>query len=224
MKLLRKNVALLLCFALATLTGCSTKKTEDNVYFGKLFPVYIDADVVVNECYLYDGAFIEDGSFEEKQGVVALKVTNIGEKDIQLLRAYVTTTIKELSFEITTLPAGATVVVLEKNAQTLEQNEELREFRAENRVEFSKPLSLCEDVFVLQANNGTINLKNISKTDIESDIFVYYKKKDADGNYFGGMTFRTRVAGGLGAGEIAQLPAANFDLSDSDVLFIDYAS
>lgn len=224
MKLFKKGVAVLLCLVLATLTGCTTKKTEGDLYFGKPFPVYVDTDVVAKECYLYDGAFVEDGSFEEKQGVVALKVTNIGEKDIQLLRICVTTSEKELFFEITTFRAGTTVVVLEKNAQTLSENEKLFEFRAENRVDFTHELSVHEDVFVLQANNGTINLKNISKTDINSDIFVYYKKKDADGNYFGGMTFRTRAAGGLGVDEIAQLPASNFNLSDSEVLFVDYAN
>lgn len=224
MKSFKKSVAVFLCLVLATLTGCTTQKTEDDVYFGKPFPVYVDTDVVVKECYLYDGAFVEDGSFEEKQGVVALNVTNTGEKDIQLLRIYVTTSEKELFFEITTFLAGATVVVLEKNAQTLSENEKLFEFRAENRVDFSHELSVHEDVFILQANNGTINLKNISKTAIDSDIFVYYKKKDSDGNYFGGKTFRTRAAGGLGVDEIAQLPASNFNLSDSEVLFVDYAN
>lgn len=224
MKLFKKSVAVLLCLVLAILTGCTTQKTEDNVYFGKSFPVYIDTDVVAEECYLYDGAFVEDGSFEEKQGVVALKVTNTGEKDIQLLRIYATTSEKELFFEITTLPAGATVTVLEKNAQTITKNEKLLEFRAENRVDFNKKLSLYENIFILQANNGTINIKNISEKDIDTDIFVYYKKKEDDGNYFGGMTFRTRAAGGLGAGKIAQLPASNFNLSDSEVLFVDYAS
>ncbi len=213
-----------MCLVLATLTGCTTKKTEGDLYFGKPFPVYVDTDVVAKECYLYDGAFVEDGSFEEKQGVVALKVANIGEKDIQLLRICVTTSEKELFFEITTFRAGTTVVVLEKNAQTLSENEKLFEFRAENRVDFTHELSVHQDVFILQANNGTINLKNISKTAIASDIFVYYKKKDTDGNYFGGTTFRTRAAGGLDVGEIAQLPASNFNLSDSEVLYVDYAN
>ncbi len=224
MKLLKKGVAALLCLVLVTLTGCTTKKTEGDLYFGKPFPVYVDTDVVAEKCYLYDGPFVEDGSFEEKQGVVALKVSNTGEKDIQLLRIHVTTSEKELLFEITTFRSGATVIVLEKNAQTLSENEKLLEFKAEDRVDFTHTLSVHEDVFVLQANNGTFNLKNISKSAIDSDIFVYYKKKDADGNYFGGTTFRTRVAGGLDAGEIAQLPASNFNLSDSEVLYVDYAN
>ena len=223
MKIIKKSVAILLCLVLVALTGCTKPKKEDGVYFGKVFPVYVDSDVVAEECFLYDGAFVEDGSLEEKQGVAALKVTNKGEKDIQLIRIYVTTSEKELLFEITTLPSGATVTVLEKDAQTIGEKEKLGEFRAENRVDFTKKLSLCENTFLLQANNGTINLKNISDLDINSDIYVYYKKKDADGNYFGGITFRTKASGGLAAGAIAQLPASNLDLSDSEVLFVDYA-
>ncbi len=223
MKLIKKSLAILLCLVFVMLAGCTTQKNEDNVYFGKFFPVYVDTNVVAEECFLYDGAFVEDGSFEQKQDVAALKVTNKGEKDIQLLRVYVTTSEKELLFEITTLPAGDTVTVLEKDAQTLGEKEEIEEFRVENRVDFTKDLSLYENTFLLQANNGTINIKNISDNEIGSDIYVYYKKKDANGNYFGGITFRTKVSGGLKADAIAQLPASNFNLNDSEVLFVDYA-
>lgn len=223
MKSIKKSVAVLLCLTFLAFTGCGTQKNGDNVYFGKVFPIYVDTNVAVEECFLYDGAFVEDGSFEEKQDVAALKVTNKGEKDIQLIRIYLTTTEKELLFEVTTLPAGATVTVLEKDAQTIGEKEEIEEIRAENRVDFTKDISLYENTFLLQANNGTINIKNITDKEIGSDIYVYYKKKDADGNYFGGITFRTKVSGGLKADAIAQLPASNFNLSDSEVLFINYA-
>ena len=42
MKYIKKFIVIALCLSLFTFTGCSTKGAEENVYFGKLFPVYID--------------------------------------------------------------------------------------------------------------------------------------------------------------------------------------
>ena len=90
------------------------------------------------------------------------------------------------------------------------------------RVDFTEKLSLYENQFLIQANDKTINIKNISSTDYESEIYVYYKKKDADGNFFGGITFRTNT-NGLEKEEIQQLPASHYLVSDSEVVFVDYA-
>jgi hypothetical protein len=89
-------------------------------------------------------------------------------------------------------------------------------------VDFSTNVSLRENQFLIQANDKTINIKNISATDYESEIYVYYKQKDDDGNYFGGITFRTK-ANGLGVDEIQQLPASHFVVGGSEVVFVDYA-
>lgn len=223
MKYMKKSIIAFLCLALCLLSACGKEKIKDPVLFGKTFPVNADTDISIEDCFLYSGEFVEDGSFEEKTDVAAIKVKNNSDKDIQLIRIYATTTEKELFFEITTLPAGATVIALEKDAQTIVEKEEIKDFRVENRVDFAKDLSLYENVFLLQANNATINIKNISDKEIGSDIYVYYKKKDADGNYLGGITFRTKATGGLKPEAIAQLPASSFNLNDSEVLFVDYA-
>lgn len=216
MKHIKKIVAILLCLSFFSLAGCGSTK------YGKALPIDADIDISIEDCFLYSGEFVEDGSFEEKEDVAAIKVKNNSNKAIRLARIYITTSEKELFFEITTLPAGATVTALEKGAQTIKWNEKIKEVRVENRVDFAKPLSLHEDIFLLQANDKTINIKNISKKKIKSDIYVYYKNKDADGNYFGGITFRTK-ADGLKPDEIKQLPASHYQKADSEVLFVDYA-
>ncbi len=223
MKSIKKIIAVFLCLNVILLCGCTTKKKEENKIYGYEFPVAVYDGISVEDCYLYSGEYIEDASFENCENVVALKVKNTSLTDIQLIRIKVTTDAKEMMFEITTLPAGATVTVLEKSKQTIAENEKIVGFDYENRVFFEKNISLKEDVFLLQANLKTINIKNISKNEIESDIYVYYKKKDADGNYFGGITFRTK-ADGLKPDEIKQLPASSFDPDNSEVLFVDYAS
>ncbi len=203
------------------MSGC-LKEKNDKTYTDDDFPLMVDTDISVLDCFLYTGEFIEDSSFENKENVAAVKVKNNSAKDIQLARIYVLTTEKELLFEATTLLAGATMTVLEKEGQTLGKVEEIKDFRVENRVDFPTNVSLCENRFLLQANNKTINIKNISTTDCESEIYVYYKKKDDSGNYFGGITFRTK-ASGLKVDEIQQLPAPHFTVGDSEVVFVDYA-
>ncbi len=221
MKYIKKIIVVLLCLSFICLVGCESGKGEDKP-MNKDLHISVDDALTVEKIFEYSGAFVEDGSFEEKTDVAAIKVKNTSDKNIQLARIFITTTAKELFFEITTLPAGAVVTVLEKNAQTLTEDEEFTDFRVENRVDFQATLTLHEDSFLVQANDKTINIKNICETEFTSDIYVYYKNKDADGNYFGGITFRTK-ADGLKPGEIKQLPASHFMKTDSEVMFVDYA-
>ncbi len=230
MKNIKKIIAVLLCMSIALLCGCTTEKKPEQpveektkTAYGYKFPAAICEGVSVEDFYLYSGEYIEDASFENCEKIVALKVKNTSETDIQLVRIKVKTDAKEMLFEITTLKAGATVIVLEKSKQTMGKNEKIIGFDYENRVDFKEKITLKDDFFLVKTNLKTINIKNISDNEIESDIYVYYKKKDADGNYFGGITFRTK-ADGLKIEEIKQLPASNFDPDNSEVLFVDYAN
>ncbi len=219
MRIFKKVFSLFFVAALLMLTACTDNNGEIN---GITFPYSPSQDIVIKEAFLYSGEFPEDGSFEKKENVLALKVENQSENDVQLLRVYVTVGERELFFEITTLPAGKKATVFEKNAQTISENETIKGIRSENRVDFPQPISLKEDVFQLSAPGKIFNLKNIGQTNISSDVFVYYKKVDENGDFFGGITFRSR-AKGLKAGEIVQIPANHFDKADSKVVFVSYA-
>jgi len=224
MKTVKKIIPLLLCVCIAMLCGCNPENSETDKKFayGYELSSEIGYRVTVEDIYLYSGEYIEDGSFENCENVVALKLKNDSGSDIQFLRLIVKTNIKELTFEISTLTSGATVVALEKSKQTLAEKEEILSIESVNRADFDSGITLKDDILVVKGNLATINIKNVSATEIQKDIYVYYKKKDANGNYFGGITFRTK-AEGLKPDEIKQLPAANFDPSDSEVLFVDYA-
>lgn len=201
---------------------CGCEKSDNGDFGGVSFPVTVDGDIIIEDGFLYSGIFPEDGQNDEKKNVPALKVKNNSDKALQLIRIYAETDEKNLLFEITTLPAGATVTVLEKNAQTLSEKDSINQFSAENRINFEKELTLHSDVFTLTELNGIFNIRNNTDTDIAADIYVYYKKKNSDGSYFGGITFRTK-AEGLAANELKQLSASHFDPKDSEVLFIEYA-
>lgn len=231
MKITKRIIAVFLCLSIALLCGCAKGTTETTqpaqtteTDFGYEFPATVFDGVSVESCFLYTGEYIEDGSFENCENVAAIKVKNGSLNDIQLVRIIVKTDVKEMTFEVSTLLAGETVTVLEKSKQTMAANEKIVEITYSNKVYFSENVSLKEDTFLVQGNLATINIKNISDTDIESDVYVYYKKKDADGNFFGGITFRAKAEGGLKSGEIKQLPASAFDPNNCEVLFVDHAS
>ncbi len=202
------------------LFGCNQK--DDTAPDGISFPFAVEEGIIIEDSFLYSGVFPEDGKDDIKENIPALKVRNNSGKDIQLLRIFAKTDKKEFLFEITTLPAGAVVTAFEKNAAALGEGESIISFTAKNRIDFEKPLQLHSEIFELTEHNGIFNIRNISEKDIRSEIYVYYKKKDSDGNYFGGITFRAG-AEGLSVNELKQLPATHFNTQDCEVLFIDFA-
>lgn len=83
----------------------------------------------------------------------------------------------EYFFEITTLPSKKTVTVFEKNAQSISEKEKILEIREENKVFFENKLSLHTDKFEITRLDKVLNIKNISTTDISSDVHVYFKRE-----------------------------------------------
>lgn len=225
MKNFKRIFALLLCLCIVMLSACQDSNKPDSqpkvTLYGYQFPAVLD-DITIEKCSLYSGEYIEDASFENCENVAALTVKNNSEKDIQLLRIKLQTQSKDMLFEVTTLTAGSTATVLEKTKQTLTEEDKIYSLTIENRADFSENVSLKDKDIFIQGNLKTINIKNISNKDIENDIYIYYKKKDENGNFLGGLTFRTKAEGGIKAGEIKQLPADSFDPADSVVVFVDY--
>lgn len=224
MNSIKKIIVTLLCLGIVFLCGCTPEDSSQKSFtsYGYTFPAEIE-DLSIESCYLYSGEYVEDGSFEFCENVAAIKLKNNSEIDIQYLIINLETDSKLLSFEVTTLPAGSTVVALEKSKQTLTEDEKIISFKIDARADFVNKLSLLEDTFILQCNTKSINIKNISDNDILSDIYIYYKKVNEDGDLFGGITFRAK-ADGLKPDEIKQIPASNFDPDNSEVLFVNYAS
>ena len=166
----------------------------------------------------YAGIFMEDGTDEIVSGVLMLVVTNNSEDDIQYAEITIPVSDGEANFSLSTLPAGETVVLLEKNRMAYSAAEAYTGAAMKNVALFSEPVSLCEDQLELQILNGAINVTNISGEDIAGDIVVYYKNS-ADDIYYGGITYRVRIEGGLKAGEVRQIMASHFSGSGSTIMF-----
>ena len=166
----------------------------------------------------YTGVYMEDGSDEIVSGVMMIAVTNAGQDAIQYAEITLPVGDQTAEFSLTTLLPGSTVILLEKNRMEYVPGD-YTEATVSSLALFQTPLSLCEDRLQIQILNGAINVTNISGADISGDIVIYYKNCAAD-VYYGGITYRVRLQGGLKAGEIRQIMASHFSASGSAIMFV----
>ena len=229
MKILKRILPLFIVAILVLFPGCedntdvkNEEESTNKTFHERQLPVVLSNDLEIVDALLFNDYFPEDGSFDFKDDVFALKVKNNSNKYLQLARIYITTDKNEYLFEITTLPSGKTVKVCEKNAQTITKEEKIVDIREENKVFFEKEISVNSDKFTITPlDYSAIKIENISGQDMTNDVYVYYKRIDTNGDYLGGITFRTN-AGKLKAGESKQIPATQFSNENSEVMFVDY--
>jgi phosphatidylserine/phosphatidylglycerophosphate/cardiolipin synthase-like enzyme len=133
---------------------------------------------------------------------------NASEMDLQLVRIEVAYSAFTAEFEATNIPAGESVVLLERGRRELPDGEYLSVV-CKNVVFFPENLSMHEDMIRIDGENGIMEVTNISNQDIDGDIFIYYKNSAVD-LFYGGITYRVRIEGGLAAGESARIISAHY--------------
>ena len=180
--------------------------------------LHLGSNIYVTGYLSYTGAFMEDRTDEVVSDVLGIRVTNAGEEYVQAMDITLTGGDMTGQFSLSTLFPGETVVVLEKNRMSYTDAPEFTGFETSYVALFDGHPGMAEDKIKIQCLDGVINITNITDEDITGDILVYYKNY-IDGIYYGGITYRLRVEGGLKAGEIRQGSAAHFNTSNSTVVF-----
>ena len=165
----------------------------------------------------YTGIFMEDGSDEPVTGVLMCLVTNNSEKDVQLLNFTLSNGSQTASFSLTNLPAGESVIVLESSRMAYAPG--FTQAEVQNYAEFSAPMSLCQDKIQISSIGQAMNITNISGEDISGDILIYYKNSATD-VFYGGITYRVRIEGGLKADEIRQIVPSHFNAASTTVVLV----
>lgn len=175
--------------------------------------------LVITKIGNYTGIYMEDGTDEVVSGILMVELENTSTMDLQLGYVKLRYGEEEAVFQITNLPAGKKLVALERSRMAY-RPEQPDSAVAENTA-FQDRFSMHEDEIEIVALDGVINVVNISDRDIENNIYVYYKNV-AGGVYYGGITYRVTIEGGLKAGEIRQLMASHFDAEGSEILMVSY--
>lgn len=176
-------------------------------------------DLEITRLDAYTGAYVEDGSNDVVSGVLMIVVRNNGDQTLQYAEITLSGTGEDAHFKLSTLKPGEQAVVLEADRRTHGPTDAYTSAAASNVVFFSEPISLMEDTFTIQPLDGGFNITNISGEDITGRITVYFKNT-ADGMYYGGITYRGSIDGGMKAGEIRQIMSKNFSASGTEVVFV----
>lgn len=167
----------------------------------------------------YTGIYMEDGTDEVVSGILMIIVTNSGEEDIQYAEISLAAGEETAFFSVSTLPVGESAVLLEQNRMEYDSDTEYSSAVGSNIALFQEPMSLCEDQIEIQSLDGAMNITNISGEDITGDIVIYYKNAAA-GMYYGGITYRVRITGGLAADEVKQIMCQHFTAAGSAIMFV----
>lgn len=189
-------------------------KTEE-----QYISITLDYGLEITAVGSYMGAYVEDGSNEVVSDVLMITVVNDGEESVQYAEIYLETDSGVAEFSLTTLLPGETVVLLEQNRVLHRDGMTVSGARTENVALFSETPSLCEELLEFQSLDGAINVTNISGAPIEDDVVIYYKNY-AGGLYYGGITYRVRIDGGMEVGEMRQMMTEHFSASGSRVVFV----
>ncbi|MBQ8813371.1 MAG: hypothetical protein IJZ85_02585 [Lachnospiraceae bacterium] len=198
----------------------SQDETSENVQLNEVEETSIDLGrgLIITDIGSYTGVYMEDGTDEIVSRVMMIVLTNSSENALQYAEISVNAVEMAAQFSVSTLLPGASVVLLEQNRMAYAEADEYTA-EAKNVAFFTEELSLLEDQLKVQGYQGAINVTNISGQDITGDIIIYYKNSSAD-MYYGGITYRARIEGGLKAGELRQIVPEHFNADASAILFI----
>ena len=161
------------------------------------FPIVVKgAELIAEHAVRYEGPFLENAAQEPVSDVIALMVYNPGSAFIGNALLCLHQGERVLLFEITVLPPGSRVLVLEKNGQLYTEEA------------FSRCVCLflelmpeqeSQDVTVRE-ENGTLVIGNRSERNVNRITLCYKQFDYKEGFYLGGYTNRASI-GGLLPGE-----------------------
>lgn len=169
----------------------------------------------------YSGPFMEDGSDEEVENVLALIVENQSDDFAEFVQLQLDVNGQPAQFRISAFAGHSYCFVLEKDRMTAPEDSKLP---LPEITSFAPLLSGVTDYsndFDVYPANGTINLFNKSGRDFSSDVFLYFKTF-SNGVYMGGITYRVTFSDGIANDTLAQALQSHFSKSSSVILYMNY--
>ncbi|MBR5245930.1 MAG: hypothetical protein IKV25_01000 [Clostridia bacterium] len=232
MILFKKIISIILCVSLVALLCACNKDTHIPDEPDNKIPV-ITEEIEMSQIADFESKETEDSqvglivdswlkiiSIGESEGILTVLVRNVADFDVQYAVLEVADGYNTAKFSITTLTAGATMVLKCENSVRFNENARYYGWEISEKAIFSETLLRHTDTFEIDGEDGEISIKNISNKNIKGDIYVYYKTV-IDGVYVEGTTYRVRVDG-LKKGEQTRVLSQHYKKETSRIMFVTY--
>ena len=182
------------------------------------FPYKVpDSKLVIDKISSYDGVFIEDGSDEAVEGITTILLKNTGKKHLEYVELTMNRGEEVLTFQASSIPAGATVAVQEAARAAYVEGQYQNCYAttaAIDKFEKSK-----DQVKVEELEDGSLRVTNLTKKDIPC-VRLFYKLYMKDEKiYIGGITYTAKITN-LAAGESQDVTPSHYSKGNSKIMMI----
>ena len=188
---------------------------------GEICPIDVSENIVIDKIYYALGYFPEDGTDDPIENILAVKVTNKSDKTLEYCTFTLTVNGEVFRFSIATIPAKNSVYAFNLDRKIAPTKVDTAIAEKEFEIYFAEEPTKKSDFLSYEIKNGEIVVTNITGTDIQSDIVVYYKST-TDTGYLGGITYRFRISGGLLAGKSYTAYAPHALSHMTEIMFAQY--
>lgn len=175
-----------------------------------------DANIVIQRVKGYSGIFIEDGSDKEVKNVAAIQVKNTSNKPLEFAQIQLYNGSKKLVFDVSTLPANSSVVVMEKNKKSFDSSKGVT--YGGTTAGYVDKFEKSSSIKYKKVENNGIEVTNTSKKTIPC-VRIFYKYKSEDGYYVGGITYTAKVED-LKSGASQTIYPSHFDSKGGEIMMV----
>lgn len=167
---------------------------------------------------VYSGAYVEDGSDEPVEDVASILITNRSGKYLTFARLTYQLDGETAVFEVSDLPTGKSVWILEKNRRKATENSKF--VYQEATTAFSDHMTRSPKELKVEYADAMLRVTNVSDRALDH-VIVHYKSIHKDGHYLGGITYRLEF-GTLQPGDSVEKIAGHYDNDWSMILRTSY--
>lgn len=200
------------------------KSNEDGLVADMTLPYSIpNKNLDILSIGQYEGKFVEDGSDDKKDNVLAIVVKNTSDKTISSgeIKLRKIGTSKSIKFIFTNLKAGSSALVMESTGE-VNFNGEDKYVYISSSVNTEESTSLMEDKIEVTTKDKNITVKNLTNKNLNT-VYVYYKIV-TDGNcYLGGITYRAKFENVKGEKSVTA-DTLHFSNKNSEIIKIEQFS
>lgn len=175
-----------------------------------------DAAITIQRINGYSGIFIEDGSDKEVKNVAAIEVKNTSNKPLEFAQIQLYNGSKKLVFDVSTLPANSSAVVMEKNKASFNSSKGVT--YGGTTAGYVNSLEKASSVKCKKVKNNGIEVTNTSSKNIPC-VRVFYKYKSSEGYYVGGITYTAKVKD-LKAGASQTIYPSHFASDGGEIMMV----